>query len=63
MVEIEQLIALVKKRRADIAESLGDGHASSFDAYKLLVGQRQGLQIALDILDDLLREKDIDEDE
>ena len=63
MVEIEQLIALVKRRKAEISESLGDGHASSFEAYKLLVGQRQGLQMALDILDDLLTEKDDDEHE
>lgn len=62
MVVIEQLIALIEKRKAQIAESLGDGHASSFDAYKLLVGQRQGLQIALDILDDLLTEKDNDDE-
>ena len=60
---VEQIIALVQKRRTDISESLGDGHASSFDSYKQLVGQRQGLQLALDIINDLLEEKDRDENE
>jgi len=54
---------LVEKRRTDISESLGDGHASSFESYKQLVGQRQGLQLALDIINDLLEEKDRDENE
>lgn len=58
---IEQLIALIEKRKAAISESLGDGHASSFESYKQLVGQRQGLQLALDIINDLLEEKDRDE--
>lgn len=58
MQVLEQLIALIEKRKAEIQNSLGDGHASSFEAYKQLVGQRQGLQMALDILDDLLEEKE-----
>jgi hypothetical protein len=61
MIDIGQLIALLEKRRYEILNSLGDGVASSFDAYKSLVGQRQGLQMALDILNDLLEEKDRDE--
>jgi len=61
MIDIGQLIALLEKRRYEISNSLGDGIASSYDAYKLLVGQRQGLQMALDILNDLLEEKDRDE--
>lgn len=60
---LEQLIALLEKRKAEILNSLGDGYASSYDAYKQLVGQRQGVQMALDILDDLLTEKDDDEHE
>jgi len=58
---VEQIIALVEKRKTAISESLGDGHASSFESYKQLVGQRQGLQFALDIINDLLEEKDKDE--
>ncbi len=61
MVEVGQLIALLEKRRNEIQNSIGDGYASSFDAYKQLVGQRQGLQMALEIINDLLEEKDSDE--
>lgn len=60
---IDQVIALIEKRKTAISESLGDGHASSFDAYRSLVGQRQGLQSALDIINDLLEEKEKDENE
>lgn len=58
MVEVGQLIALIEKRRNEITNSLGDGVASSYDAYRNLVGQRQGLSMALDIINDLLEEKD-----
>lgn len=60
MVEVGQLIALIEKRKTEITNSLGDGVASSFDSYKNLVGQRQGLQMALDIINGLLEEKERD---
>jgi len=52
---------LIEKRRNEITNSLGDGVASSYDSYRNLVGQRQGLQMALDIINDLLEEKDNDD--
>lgn len=58
---LEDLIASIEKRKLDIANSLAEGHASSIESYRGLVGQRQGLQMALDILNDLLEEKDEDE--
>ena len=58
---LEDLIASIEKRKQDIANSLAEGHASTMESYKNLVGQRQGLQMALDILNDLLEEKDTDE--
>jgi hypothetical protein len=58
---LEDLIASIEKRKSDIANSLAEGHASSIESYRGLVGQRQGLQMALDILNDLLEEKDEDE--
>jgi hypothetical protein len=61
MVEVGQLIALIEKRRSEITNSLGDGVASSYDSYRNLVGQRQGLSMALDIINDLLEEKDRDD--
>jgi hypothetical protein len=58
---LEDLIASLEKRKSDIANSLAEGHASSMESYRNLVGQRQGLQMALDILNNLLEEKDEDE--
>ncbi len=58
---VEDLIASIEKRKQAISNSLAEGHASSMEAYKNLVGQRQGLQMALDLLNDLLEEKEDDE--
>jgi hypothetical protein len=58
---LEDLIASIEKRKQEIAISLAEGHASSMEAYRTLVGQRQGLQMALDSLNDLLEEKDSNE--
>lgn len=55
------LIGQIKKAQVEIAASLAHGHASDFSAYQRLVGRYQGLQEALDILDNLLKEKDEDE--
>lgn len=58
---LEDLIASIEKRKLDIANSLAEGHAPTIESYRGLVGQRQGLQMALDILNNLLEEKDEDE--
>lgn len=58
---VSDLIAVVKQRRAEIGESIADGNAGGVEAYNLLVGQRQGLKMALDIIDDLLKEDEKDE--
>ena len=58
---VSDLIAVVKQRRAEIGESIADGNAVSVEAYNLLLGQRQGLKMALDIIDDLLKEDEKDE--
>jgi hypothetical protein len=58
---IEDLIASIEKRKSDIANSLAEGRAPTMESYRGLVGQRQGLQMALDLLNDLLEEKDEDE--
>lgn len=54
------LIGKVKARRLEIALALADGHAINIESYHRLVGTYQGLGEALDILDDILSEKDED---
>lgn len=55
------LIGAIKTRQAEIAASLAGGTATSWESYQRLVGQHQGLQEALDILNNLLKDEDADE--
>jgi hypothetical protein len=57
---ISELIGKIKERRLELALSLADGHAINIESYHRLVGQYQGLGEALDILDNILKEKDDD---
>ena len=57
---VGELIGKIKERRLEIALSLADGHAINIESYHRLVGQYQGLGEALDILDEILKEKDED---
>ena len=57
---IGDLIGKIKERRMDIALSLADGNAINIESYHRLVGTYQGLGEALDILDDILNERDED---
>jgi hypothetical protein len=58
---VSDFIAALKLRRAEIGESIADGNATSIEAYNLFVGQRQGLAMALEILDNLLKEDEQDD--
>jgi hypothetical protein len=58
---VSDLIGRIKSSQVEIAASLAHGNASDFSAYQRLVGRYQGLQEAMDILNDLLKEKDDDE--
>lgn len=51
-------IGAIKVRQAEIAGSLTAGHAVNFETYQRLVGQYAGLEEALQILNDLLKEND-----
>jgi len=51
-------ISAVKARQYEITESLAAGNCVNFESYQRLVGQYQGLEYALDILNNLLREDD-----
>jgi hypothetical protein len=55
---LEDLIGAIESRKTEILKSLANGNATSFEAYQRLVGQHQGLEEALGILNDLLKEKD-----
>jgi hypothetical protein len=60
MGTINDLITGIKQRQGEISESLVDGNCVNFETYQRLVGQHQGLQEALQILNNLLTEKDSD---
>lgn len=57
---IGDLIGKIKERRLELALSLADGYAINIESYHRMVGQYQGLGETLDILDNLLKEKDED---
>ena len=58
---ISDLIGEVKRRRLEIALALADGHAINIESYHRLVGTYQGLGETLEMIDDLLSEKDDDQ--
>lgn len=55
-----ELIGKIKERRMEIALALADGHAINIESYHRLVGTYQGLGEALDVLDEIMTEKDED---
>jgi hypothetical protein len=61
MGTIADLIAGIKASQSDIALSLARGNASTWEAYQRMVGQYQGLEQTLEILNNILKEEDDDE--
>lgn len=61
MKTISDLIGGIKVRQAELAASLAHGNASDYAVYQRLVGEYQGLQTAMDILNNLLKEDENDE--
>jgi hypothetical protein len=51
-------ISAVKARQYEIAQSLAAGNCVNFESYQRLVGQYQGLEYALDVLNNILKEDD-----
>ena len=49
---------MLKTEQARISQSLVEGHVVNFETYQRLVGQYQGLEKALDLLDSILKEPD-----
>jgi len=57
---VAEFIGAVKVRQAEIANSLAQGSAGDFSVYQRLVGEYSGLQMSLDILNNLLKEDEDD---
>jgi hypothetical protein len=55
---VEDFIGAVEGKKAEISRSLTAGNAVNFETYQRLVGQYMGLEDALQILNDLLKEND-----
>ena len=55
---ITELISLIKAEQQRIAESLTAGHAINIESYQRLVGNYQGLQASLNLLNNLMTEDD-----
>ena len=58
MKTIGDLIGGIKSRQAEIAASLAAGNAANWETYHRMVGHFAGLQEALDILNNLMKEDD-----
>ena len=56
MRTLSDLIGGIKARQAEIAASLVAGNATNWESYIRLVGHNAGLQEALDILNNLMKE-------
>ena len=54
---IEQLIHRIKVRQAELQISLAGGNAMTWEAYQRMVGEHQGLQMAMDMIDNMLEEE------
>lgn len=54
---IEQLIHRIKVRQAELQMSLAQGTPMTWEAYQRMVGEHQGLQGAMDMIDAMLEEE------
>jgi len=54
---LNDLISAVKVRQNEITEALAAGQANDFEAYQRLVGRFQGLKESIEILNNLMEEK------
>lgn len=54
---IEQLIHRIKIRQAELQMSLAAGIPATWDGYQRMVGEHQGLQLTLTIIENMLEEE------
>ena len=55
---INQLIHRIRVRQAEIQVSLANGTPVTWEAYQRMVGEHQGLQAVMDMIDSMLREEE-----
>jgi hypothetical protein len=55
---IEALIHRIKIRQSELQAALAVGTPITWEAYQRMVGEYQGLQQTLDMIDDMLEEKE-----
>jgi hypothetical protein len=60
MSTINDLITEIKQSQQEIAESMVNGNCINFESYQRLVGQYMGLGKSLDILNNLMKEREKD---
>jgi len=56
-MRVADLIGLVKKKQVEIADSIVSGYCVNFETYQRLIGQYQGLDEALNIVNLMLEEE------
>jgi len=54
---IEALIHRIKIRQSELHLSLATGTPMTWEAYQRMVGEYQGLQLAMDMIDSMLEEE------
>jgi len=54
---LEQLIHRIRIRQAEMHVSLATGIPATWDQYQRMVGEYQGLQASLDMIDNMLEEE------
>jgi hypothetical protein len=55
---IEQLIHQIKTRQAELHVALATGGAVTWESYQRMVGEYQGLQVTLNMIDNIIDERD-----
>jgi hypothetical protein len=55
---IETLIHQIKIRQSELQVALATGSPMTWEAYQRMVGEYQGLQTTLDMIDNMLEEKE-----
>ena len=54
---VSSFITLIEQRKLEVAQAMVDGNVVNFETYQRLVGQHQGLEESLNILNNLLEEQ------
>lgn len=54
---IEPLIHRIKVRQSEIQVALAQGNPMNWEAYQRMVGEHQGLQATMDMIDAMLNEE------